>query len=110
MPIKTTKCDVCPTEFRVKKIKKPYIGMYKDQPVFHWHYSCVRCGHVHTVRYYNKHVNPFFDKVMSLEFSLILNRFDDEKVEELEKEYEIAKEELDRVTDEIMREAMLLKI
>lgn len=103
MPINLTKCDICPSQFRVKKLNKPYIGMYKDKPVLHWHYSCVRCGHVHTVRFYNQFVNQYYDKVMSLDFSLYLNRKDGEKYGQLLIEYEIAKEELEMVNQEIMK-------
>lgn len=101
MPIHLIKCDVCPAQFRVKNLKKPYIGMYRGNSVFHWHYICPVCKHVHTVRFYNKFVNTYFDKVMSLEFSLLLNRKDEEKCKQLVKELQVAKGELEFVTNEM---------
>jgi hypothetical protein len=98
-----TKCDVCPTRFRVKKLNKPYIGMYKDKPVFHWYYDCPNsdCRKRHTVRFYNQFINTYYDKVMSLQFSLFLYRKDEEKCNQLLKEYEIANDELEKITNEL---------
>lgn len=101
MPIHLTKCDNCPTRFRVKQLNKPYVGMYKDKPVFHWHYICPVCGHVHTVRFYNEFVNRIYDEVMRLEFELWLHRKDEEKHERLLMEYEIAKMELEMINEEV---------
>jgi hypothetical protein len=109
MPIHLTKCEICPAQFRVKTLKKPYIGMYKNNPVFHWHYVCPVCKHVHTVRFYNKFVNTYFDKVMSLEFSLFLNRKDQEKCEQLLSEYEIAKDVLEFVFDEMKSQLLPIR-
>lgn len=100
MPIRATQCKVCPSRFRLTKIHKPYVGMYKDKPVFHWHYFCPH-GHYHFVRYWNEYVNEYFDRVIMLEFSLITYRKDAEKVRELEKELLVAREELDRINDEV---------
>jgi hypothetical protein len=90
MTIHTAKCDVCPCEFKVKRIYKPFVGVYKEKAVYHWFYPCVRCGYMHTVRYFNIYVNPYYEKMMSLRFGLIVHRFDKEKVMQLEKEYEVA--------------------
>jgi hypothetical protein len=95
-------CDVCPCKFRVKKLNKPYLGMYEDgNPVFHWHYDCPNCHKRYTVRFYNKSVNVFYDRVRSIEFSLYLNRKVEEKCEPLRKEYEIAKVELEEINNRI---------
>jgi hypothetical protein len=97
-------CESCFARFKVKEIKKPYVGMYKNNPVFHWHYDCVSCGYVHTVRLYNVFVNERYDKVMSLQFSMWMNRKDEEKYQELSIEYEIAKNELYQINEIVKRE------
>ena len=102
MAINFVECDVCLCRFRVTKINKPYIGMYKNKPVFHWHYCCVSCGHVHTVRFYNEYVNPIYDRVVSLEFSLLLNRKDEEKYGQLLREYEIANTEYESIVNMVV--------
>jgi hypothetical protein len=99
--IRLISCNYCDCRFKVKEYRKPFVGMFKDKPVFHWHFKCPSCDYVHSVRFYNKHVNPYFDKVQSLEFSLIIDRFDPEKVKQLKLEYEIAMAELDRLNSQI---------
>jgi hypothetical protein len=102
MPIHTVKCDVCPCEFKVKRIHKTFVGVYVDKPIYHWFYPCVRCEYKHTVRFFNKYVNPYYDKMMSLKFNLIVHRFDKDKVMQLEREYKVALFELDRVYEEVL--------
>ncbi|PLS04034.1 hypothetical protein [Neobacillus cucumis] len=109
MPIRLTQCDNCPAQFRVKEFNKQFIGMYKDKPVFHWNYVCPVCNHVHTVRNYNEFVNTYFDKVISMEFSLLLNRKDEEKYKKLSDEYKIAKDELEKVNEEV-RTYLFIKV
>jgi hypothetical protein len=97
-------CESCSARFRVKKINKPYVGIYENKPVFHHHYDCVSCGYVHTVRFYNEVVNKWYGKVMSLQFTLWMNRNDEEKYKELIVEYEAAKNELDQINEKVEKE------
>ncbi len=108
MTIRFNMCDHCGCKFRVKKYNKPYIGLYNGKPVFHWYFDCLSCEHRHTVRYYNEFINTYYDKVKVLEWSLMLYKNDEDKFKELMRQYEIAKEELNKVNDEII-EACLTK-
>ncbi|WP_410891683.1 hypothetical protein [Neobacillus sp. 204] len=80
--------------------------MYKDKPVFQWHYVCPVCKHVHTVRFYNEFINTYFDKVTRIEFDMWLNRKDKEKHNQLLVEYEIAKGELEKINNFIRMELL----
>jgi hypothetical protein len=104
MGYKFITCDQCSSRFRVKKFNKPYVGKYEGKPVFHHHYNCVECGYVYTVRLWNEFVNPYFDKVIGLEFSMIFNRKDKVKYRELLCEYEIAEKELDDIVSKVKQE------
>lgn len=105
MAIKTIRCTACSAKFKApKKLNKPYIGMYKGKPVFHWHYTCRSCEHVHTVRYWNEYLNPYFDKVKSLRIDIWWHSRDEEKVEQLMNEYEIAQRDMDREYEILLKE------
>lgn len=107
MAYKFHTCENCDTIFRVKRIKKPYIGMFKSRPVYHWYYDCSRCGHKHTVRFYNEYVNIYFDEVIRFEFSLFLNRNDEDRVQELKIELDEARRELARINDEVRNRLLI---
>ena len=99
MAIKTVTCRVCGIEFKYpKKINKPFVGYFRDRPVFEHYYSCPN-GHKHFVRYWNEYVNEYFDRVMGLEFDLIIHRKDEDKCRELMQELEIARDMLDKVRE-----------
>ena len=109
MAFNLTKCKQCDCRFKVRRIKKPYIGMYKDNPVFHWHYECVNCGHLHTVRFYNEYVNTYFDKAQRLGFELSLHRKDHERYELLLVEYDNAKNGLDIACEDLQNGLKAMK-
>lgn len=106
MPIRLTKCDYCSCRFRVKKVLKPWIGYYKGKPTYHWHYICPGCVKVNTIRYWNEHINPVYDKWVDLGISTSLNKCDS-NYEQIVEEFESVKAELDRLNKQI--EDALLK-
>jgi hypothetical protein len=99
MAYKFYTCEKCASRFTVKEFNKSYIGRYKGKPVFHHNYDCVECGHIHTIRFFNEYVNPYYDEAMSKFVSLIRTRKDDEKYGQLLIEYEIAEAELEKVNN-----------
>lgn len=103
MPVKLTKCEYCACRFRVKKILKPWIGYYKGKPTYHWHYVCPGCNHVHFVRFYNEYVNPLYDKVIFFEVDIVLYKYDENKVKQLQHELNKVKEDLSRVNNEVKK-------
>jgi hypothetical protein len=102
MPYRFSTCEKCDAKFVVKKLRKPFIGYFKMKPVYHWQYVHEGCGHVHTVRFWCEHSNDLYDRVQSINFSLIVTS-DVDKVERLQEELSKAKEELDMVNDEVKK-------
>jgi hypothetical protein len=109
VPIHLTKCDHCPCRFRLKDYKKPYVGMYKDKPVFHWYYFCPKCFHVHTVQYYNEFLNTYYDNYWSLRFELIINRKKLKKYDQILIDIEIAEVELKAAIELMKRELVPMR-
>jgi hypothetical protein len=104
MAFKFVECECCQTKFKVKKMmKKDMVGVYKGDPVYHRYYECVRCKHKHTVKIDTPVVNQWVDKVFVLKWYMRIYRNDERKCEELMREYEIAKNEAEKITDEVKR-------
>lgn len=102
MPVNLIKCDFCDTRFRVKKILRPWICYYLNKPVYHWHYVCPGCVKVNTIRYWNEHINPVYDKWVDLGIKASLNRRDP-NYDQIVEEFESVKVELDRLNEEIRK-------
>ncbi len=109
MAISFVKCEMCPCKFRIKTICKPYIGMYKDKPVFHWYYFCPRCLHVYTVQYYNEHLNKHYDRYWGLRYKLILNEKNLEQYERILNEIEVCQVELLDAIENMKRELIPIR-
>jgi hypothetical protein len=108
MAISFIQCHSCSKKFRNKKLSKPYLGMYKGDPVFHHCWICP-CGYPHTFRYYNVHINPYFNKMVCAEFAMALVRKNDETYEGLLKQYDETEQELEMAIEKMKRELIPIR-
>jgi len=103
MAFKFVECERCQATFKVKKIKKDMIGVYKGAPVYHRYYECVRCGYKHTVKIDTPAVNKWIDRMFMLKWYMQIYRKDEKKCEELAREYEIAKREAEKAIEDVKK-------
>ncbi len=100
MAYNLTKCDYCVCRFKVKRVFKPWIGYYKGKPTYHWHYVCPRCVKVNTIRYWNDHINPVYDKWVDLGIKVSLNKRDP-NYDQIVKEFVSTRVELDKIYEDL---------
>ncbi|MFS0776070.1 hypothetical protein ABC255_08700 [Neobacillus sp. 3P2-tot-E-2] len=105
MPIHLLTCERegCTTRFRVKVISKIKIGYFKGNSVILHYFECPVCKHIHVTKWDNPAVNKWSDKVFMAEWNMHMYRKEADQYEKYLSEYEIAKLELEKVTNEMKR-------
>ena len=84
-------------------MKKDMVGFYCGDRVYHLYYECVRCGYKHTVKIDTPSVNVWTDKVFMLKWYMRIYRKDEKKCEELAREYDVVKEEAEKVIEDVKK-------
>lgn len=103
MPIHLTKCDVCPSQFRVKNVSKFKIGCFKGNSVILHSIECPVCKHIHVAKWDNPVVNKWSDKVFMAELNMRMYRKESEQYENYLLEYEIAKLEETKAINDVKK-------
>lgn len=65
--------------------------------------ECQRCGYKHTVKIDTPSVNVWTDKVFMLKWYMRIYRKDEKKCEELAREYDVVKEEAEKVKQDVKK-------
>ncbi|MGN7941996.1 hypothetical protein [Metabacillus sp. 22489] len=91
MPIKTKNCDFCPNVFVIKNKtqRRGYSGIFKGDPVYSFYYVCPGCNGKNVVMYDTPKYYKQYIRLMTAKSK---------------EEREIAKNELEKVRNEIEEE------
>lgn len=102
-------CVECGTKFHVRSIDKKKVGTYQGDIVYIDYLDCSQCGYKTIFNIDTSVVNKWSDKVFMLECNLHMYLNEPEKIEKILAELEIARNELNKISNEVKR-CLRLKI